>query len=96
MGWLVGVWLGLRNWASPGWWIGAWFDWWHICLHGGLASFVLEIVLLWFSSVLMSVYAKYSQPWHTIVCHDQLEGLPPKIGCLVHFPLGATNPPGYY
>jgi hypothetical protein len=25
--------------------------------------------------------AKYSRPWHTIVCHDRLEGLPPKIGC---------------
>ena len=22
---------------------------------------------------------KYSRPWHTIVCHDRLEGLPPKI-----------------
>jgi hypothetical protein len=26
--------------------------------------------------------AKYSLPWHTIVCHGWLEGLPPKISCL--------------
>ena len=25
---------------------------------------------------------KYSRPWYTIVCHDQLEGLPPKISFL--------------
>ena len=26
-----------------------------------------------------SVLTKYSRPWHTIVCHDRPEGLPPKI-----------------
>jgi hypothetical protein len=33
-------------------------------------------------SRLLGECVKYSQPWHTSVCHDWLEGLPPKIGCL--------------
>ena len=56
MGWLVGVLRGLWGWVSPGWWVGAWFDWWRICLQGGLASFVLKIVSPWFPCVLVSVY----------------------------------------
>ncbi len=32
--------------------------------------------------------AKYSQPWHTIVCHDWREGLPPKISFWLTFPWG--------
>jgi hypothetical protein len=30
---------------------------------------------------------KYRQPWHTVVWHDRLEGLPPKV---------FSNSPGYY
>jgi hypothetical protein len=44
---------------------------------------------------IVSSVPKYNRPWHTIVCHDQLEGLPPKISSL-NLPLGTTNPPGYY
>ncbi len=56
MEWLVGVSCGLWSLVSPGWWVGAWFDWWCICLQGGLASFVLKIVSPWFHCVLVSVY----------------------------------------
>jgi len=39
--------------------------------------------LVWSSPGLMflshPVCTKYSRPWHTIVCHDRPEGLPPKI-----------------
>jgi hypothetical protein len=47
-----------------------------LSVDGGVAVIVSKMAMgeFW--------VAKYSRPWHTIVCHDRLEGLPPKISCL--------------